>query len=140
MELALNLVWLVVCAFALGWWLHQSRVRQIDRHAIIKGLLVLACILVIVFPVISASDDLCAMAAPMEDSFSLVRRVKVPFDGSPRILAIILPLWTLLAVALGSVSLACIGWTERLRLRRASVLLISPRIGRSPPLPIFAAA
>ncbi len=139
MELALNLVWLLVCAFTLRWWFHQACARQIDRRAMLKGLLVLACILVLLFPVISASDDLCAMAAPIEDAFSLVRRVKLAFDGSTRIPAVILPSWTLLAVALGSVVLARIGWTERLRPHYASVLLLSSRFGRSPPSPVFAA-
>ncbi len=139
MELAHNLVWQLVCGLTLRRWFDQAYTRQIDRRAVLKGLLVLACILVLLFPVISASDDLCAMAAPIEDSFSVVRRVKLAFDGSTRIPSVILPVWTLLAVALGSVSLACIGWTKRLRLRRASVLLVSPRIGRSPPLAISAA-
>ncbi len=133
MELALNLLWLVVCVSAVRWWIREALARQMTNREALKGLVVLACALVVLFPVISASDDLCAMAAPIEDSFSVVRKVKLTFDGTTRVPAAILPLWTLLAIALGSVPLVRVAWTERLRPRCLSPFLISPRIGRSPP-------
>jgi hypothetical protein len=65
MELALNLVWVLLAALALGRW---SR----GRHTVssLSQLIALACMLALLFPVISATDDLHAMRPEIEDSAS----------------------------------------------------------------------
>jgi len=62
-ELFLNLAWLLLLLPAVLLW------RR--RHYSVSGttaLLTLACLLLILFPVISASDDLSLMRAEMEDA------------------------------------------------------------------------
>lgn len=68
MELLLNLAWLllIVPAFCL-WW--GSRVAPQKRSVnALQALLALGCVLVMLFPVISATDDLLAMRAEIEES------------------------------------------------------------------------
>jgi hypothetical protein len=68
MELLLNLVWLLLALPAYWLW-HASRtVPPGRRFNSLQCLLALACMLVILFPVISATDDLHAMRAEMEES------------------------------------------------------------------------
>lgn len=77
MELLLNLAWLLLALPAYCLWRRGARtVTPLQR------LLALACALVLLFPVISASDDLHAMRAEMEDS-SINKRTVRP-AGSER--------------------------------------------------------
>lgn len=74
MELLLNLAWLLLALPAYWLW-RDSRCAHGRRFASIQILLTLGCMLVILFPVISASDDLVAMRAEMEESSSSKRSV-----------------------------------------------------------------
>lgn len=79
MELLLNLVWMLLALPA--WWLWRQRG---DKHRGFNGyqcLLALACLVVLLFPVISASDDLNAMRTEMEESGSAARSVRVAETG-----------------------------------------------------------
>lgn len=67
MELLLNLAWLLLGLPAFWLW-RDSRSAYGRRVAPIQILLTLGCMLVILFPVISASDDLQAMRAEMEET------------------------------------------------------------------------
>jgi hypothetical protein len=71
MELLLNLAWLLLALPA--YWLWRRRARNVTS---LQCLLALACTLVLLFPVISASDDLHAMRAEMEDSSVSKRTVR----------------------------------------------------------------
>src|ERR1700726_3593825 len=67
MELLLNLAWLLLAL--PGYWLWRrgavaNRQRGFNSR---QGLLALGCLLVLLFPVISATDDLHAMRAEMEE-------------------------------------------------------------------------
>ena len=73
MELLLNLVWLAVAiaAFArLGVWASA----ETDRRRIRLAVVATACVIVLLFPIISITDDLEASAAVVEES-ATVRRV-----------------------------------------------------------------
>lgn len=59
MELILNLFWLLLTVPAL--WLWRKRGLRPEHGNSFLLLLSLACLLALLFPVISASDDLCAM-------------------------------------------------------------------------------
>ena len=73
MELLLNLVWLLLVL--PGYWLWRRSTGS--RHASSRQcLLALGCAFVLLFPVISASDDLHAMRAEMEDPSSCKRFVR----------------------------------------------------------------
>lgn len=74
MELLLNLTWLFLALPAYWLW-RDSRCAPGRRFASIQILLALGCMLVILFPVISASDDLVAMRTEMEESSSSKRSV-----------------------------------------------------------------
>jgi hypothetical protein len=71
MELLLNLAWLLLALPA--YWLWRRRAPKVTS---LQCLLALACGLVLLFPVISASDDLHAMRAEMEDSSINKRTVR----------------------------------------------------------------
>lgn len=59
MELLLNLVWVFIVGSALtSWTLWRRRSDSTLVPALGRGLLVLGCILVLLFPVISITDDL----------------------------------------------------------------------------------
>lgn len=77
MELMLNLVWLTLALPAIWMWRHES-VCPADgcRLNRIRPFLLLSCVLVLLFPVISATDDLHAMRQEIEESSSSKRMVK----------------------------------------------------------------
>lgn len=75
MELLLNLAWLLVAVPAYGLWRVRSGAPARRRFSSFHCLLSLACSLVILFPIISATDDLRAMRAEMEDSPSNKRSI-----------------------------------------------------------------
>ena len=66
MELLLNLTWLLLMMPAYLLWRDSRRHPQAHRSSLV--LLVLACTLAILFPVVSASDDIQAMRPEMEET------------------------------------------------------------------------
>ena len=68
MELLLNLTWLLLAFPAYWLWRRSMGSRPARGLDSLKCLLALGCALVLLFPVVSASDDLHAMRAEMEDS------------------------------------------------------------------------
>jgi hypothetical protein len=81
MELLLNLAWLLLTLPA--WWLWRSSRGAHSRHEVRSWqcVLTLGCVLVILFPVISATDDLCAMRAEQEEPQSSKRVVRQASNG-----------------------------------------------------------
>jgi hypothetical protein len=75
MELLLNLAWVLLALPAYWLWRRSAGARLAGRSAV-QGLLALGCVLVLLFPVISASDDLHVMRAEMEDSSISKRTVR----------------------------------------------------------------
>lgn len=71
MELLLNLCWLLIAASALCAWGRRRDVVAARSH-----LIALICLLALLFPVISATDDLHAMRPEIEDSASNRRSLK----------------------------------------------------------------
>ena len=65
MELLLNLVWLGIAGAGMVWHLRSG---SKDGRQFLLALAALACILLLLFPAISISDDLSAMAFVAEDS------------------------------------------------------------------------
>lgn len=68
MELLLNLCWLLLTAPALFLWLRQRQHPRSLQFAITH-----ICLLFLLFPVISVTDDLHAMGQEMEESPSVKR-------------------------------------------------------------------
>jgi hypothetical protein len=71
MELLLNLAWLLLALPA--YWLWRSSRTADRKFTALQCLLALGCMLVLLFPVISATDDLHAMRAEA-DEFSATKR------------------------------------------------------------------
>src|SRR5260370_10988158 len=76
MELLLNLAWVLLGLPAYWLWRRHAGARAGRIFDSLQGLLALGCALVLLFPVISASDDLHAMRAEMEDSSISKRTVR----------------------------------------------------------------
>jgi hypothetical protein len=68
MELLLNLAWLLLAMPAYWLWRGSKSSSAGRKFTALQCLLALGCVLVILFPVISATDDLHAMRAEMEES------------------------------------------------------------------------
>jgi hypothetical protein len=77
MELLLNLLWLMLALPAYWVWRQQLRCAR-DRGCwqAPRTVLMLGCILMLLFPVISATDDLHFMRPEMEESTSSKRALK----------------------------------------------------------------
>jgi MFS superfamily sulfate permease-like transporter len=71
MELLLNLIWLLLMVPAYQLWRSTRHHPEVYPSSFV--VLVLACALAILFPVISASDDIQAMRPEMEDGRDGVR-------------------------------------------------------------------
>ncbi len=65
MELLLNLAWLLLAVPAYYVWRGRGGAR---RSTSLQCLLALGCVLVVLFPVISATDDLLVMRNEIEES------------------------------------------------------------------------
>ena len=75
MELLLNLVWLLLALPAYQLWC-RSRTAKPGRSTPMQCLFALACALVVLFPVVSATDDLHAIRAEIEESPASKRSVR----------------------------------------------------------------
>ena len=74
MELLLNLIWIVLALVALFVFLQGRRVSsQISRVPYRRSLLALACGVLLLFPVVSASDDLHPAQAVIEEASKRVQ-------------------------------------------------------------------
>jgi hypothetical protein len=82
LELLLNVVWvLVVTASVLLWRQFSSASEHCSRRPV-TALVALVCILVLLFPVISATDDLHVAEFAVEDSGRKVLRHLLPDTSS----------------------------------------------------------
>jgi hypothetical protein len=68
MELLLNLVWLLLALPAFWLWRGSKTAKGGPRFTALQCVLALGCMLFILFPVVSATDDLRAMRNETEES------------------------------------------------------------------------
>ncbi len=77
MELLLNILWLMLAVPAAWLWFRDAACAQSSRRlGGLRLVLLLACILVLLFPTISATDDLHAMRPELEESSISKRTLK----------------------------------------------------------------
>jgi hypothetical protein len=76
MELLLNLAWALLALPAYWLWGRGPGTRLARRVSSLQCLLALGCVLVLLFPVISASDDLHAMRCEVEEPGTNKRAVR----------------------------------------------------------------
>ncbi len=77
MELTLNLAWMTLTALMLGLWMRHAPREGVSRRA---QLIALAVIILILFPVISVTDDLMA-AQNVAETDSCQRKDHVSSDN-----------------------------------------------------------
>jgi len=77
MELLLNLAWLLLALPAYWLWRNSRNTRAGHKFSSPQCLLALGCLLAMLFPVISATDDLMAMRTEMEESPISKRSVRL---------------------------------------------------------------
>jgi hypothetical protein len=133
MELLLNLVWITL---ALGGLLaFEQRRRASARVALVpylKALIALACVVVLLFPIVSASDDLRPAQAVLEDATKRIHQVFAPLphaQSSPS--AAMSP--ALLALQFFFSLVALESWRSRAITARVLQPERTPRAGRPPP-------
>src|SRR5262245_26670687 len=102
MELLLNLLWLLLAMPAFWLWRYSRTAPERRKSSPFHTFLALGCLLVVLFPVISATDDMRAMRAEMEESPSSKRSIGAsggdkssPSDSpmQPAIIATLQPLF-----------------------------------------------
>jgi len=76
MELLLNLAWLLLAVPAFWLWRGASCAPHRRKFTAFQCLLALGCMLVILFPVVSATDDLRAMRNEIEESPASKRTIR----------------------------------------------------------------
>ncbi|MFZ0318153.1 MAG: hypothetical protein WAL56_03430 [Candidatus Sulfotelmatobacter sp.] len=76
MELLLNLAWVLMALPAYWLWRRGAGARLDRKVTALQCLLALGCVMVLLFPVISATDDLHAMRSEMEESSTSKRAVR----------------------------------------------------------------
>jgi hypothetical protein len=130
MELLLNLIWI---ALAIGSFLTFARRRHSGSNpSPFRSLLALACVLLLLFPIISASDDLHPSQALLEEASRRVPLLISPLDLPTGGSAIhILPM-LLLALLLALVELQPLVPLD-LKMRLLDGRSLSPD-GRAPPI------
>jgi hypothetical protein len=138
MELLLNLAWMLLALPAYWLWRRDAGMRGARWVSSLQCLLALGCVLVLLFPVISASDDLHAMRAEMEDSSISKRAVRQA--GSDRNSAWVNRLQGTPAAVVSAVRLVA----PEVSLLEVSVTSVSPLArpcvfhgGRAPPFPLL---
>jgi hypothetical protein len=136
MELLLNLVWVTIALAAFSVFLRKNRETfQLSAVPYNKALLALAFVLVLLFPFVSASDDLHPTQAVLEDATKRMPQVVAPnLHAQSGSFAAVLPL--LLASSLAFALVALHRWHPNACEARVICRERTPRAGRSPPPPL----
>jgi hypothetical protein len=135
MELALNLFWVVLSLLALRHWVVRAREAGQRRSDLLRGVVVLSCILLLLFPIISVTDDLHASSELAEDWTTFARKSKAWASQFDELASIQHVNHVALAcvVALTAPTLARIGWVEISDEAAPQYAALSVRSGRAPP-------
>jgi hypothetical protein len=85
MELLLNLLWLMLALPAVLIWRHDlTSARAAGRFSRSRSIVLLCCLLALLFPIVSATDDLHPLRIEIEESSPSKRVVKqAPAPASP---------------------------------------------------------
>jgi hypothetical protein len=102
MELLLNLAWLALALLAFTVFIRRKAPAWHSRGSHRTNRLALACVLVLLFPAISASEDLQATQAVLEDATKRVQLIVMAhqhesFGSSPSMVPALLALYLLAA-------------------------------------------
>ncbi len=138
MELLLNLVWLLVAAGAVVLWIFQRRRgASRDGGCVFLQAVALACALAVLFPAISATDDLHAAQLAVEASDvarKVMRSINSAGASGTSDWLHYLPAVLLLALAAVSRRRKLLGTVFEPRLLPLHTALFSSVEGRAPPV------
>jgi hypothetical protein len=133
MELLLNLVWLALALLSFGLFVmrRKATVRHLQAPFGV-ALLALACALILLFPVVSASDDLHPTQAVLEDATKRIQQMVAPqhhsnFSSASSMVPALLAVYLLAALVVLQV------WQLDPSEARVISLVRKPVPGRSPP-------
>lgn len=133
MELLLNVVWAAVALTAFCALLQNRRTSsQRSQTSGAKAWLALGCVLVLLFPVVSASDDLHPAQAVLEEATKRFQQLAAPLHH-PTTVAHDGIVALLLAVYLSFALVALQAWRPMEGEARVIDRARLPRAGRSPP-------
>ena len=135
MELLLNLAWLLLALPAYGIWRQGAVAKRRNRFNSLQGLLALGCLLVLLFPIISATDDLHAMRAEMEEPGVSKRSVRQASSDKSSVKVSRLHHSPAILENASTFALSCDSWRESVI--TSSSPLAAPsilRAGRAPPV------
>jgi len=135
MELLLNLAWLLLALPAYGIWRQGVVRKRQNRVHSLQGLLALGCLLVLLFPIISATDDLHAMRAEMEEPGASKRSVRQASQDKFSVKVSRLHNPPAILENASAFALSCDSWRESVI--TSSSPLAAPsilRAGRAPPI------
>jgi hypothetical protein len=134
MELLLNLVWVMLAVPAFWLWRLAKNSPSTSKYSSYCWL-TLACILILLFPVVSATDDLQAMRPEMEESISQ-DALGNPHHG--KLLAsagtVCDSFASATALCCGQPELAFLGLVTQPVMLPSAVQFVMTRAGRAPPL------
>jgi hypothetical protein len=134
MELILNLIWIALAPLAFfGFWRGRCVSGQLARVPYRKSLLALICVLVLLFPVVSASDDLHPTQVILEEASKRVQLAVAALhllstSPPPSMLPAMLTLCLMFALAILR------PWHSLASVKFALDGVIVPSAGRAPPL------
>jgi len=133
MELLLNLVWLALALLSVCLVTMRHRaIASRSQVSFATALLALGCALIVLFPVVSASDDLHPTQAVLEDATKRVQQVVAPRHyGNSSSSSLVVP--ALLALYLLAALMVLQVWQVNLPEARVISLSHRPVAGRSPP-------
>jgi hypothetical protein len=84
MEFLLNILWLLLTLPAIWLWLRDPACVQSSRQlGSVRPIVLLGCVLVLLFPVVSATDDMHVMRPELEESNSSKRQVEASGGEKP---------------------------------------------------------
>jgi hypothetical protein len=133
MELLLNLIWMALGLVALLGFLRGRRVSsQISRVPYRKSLFALACAVLLLFPVVSASDDLHPTQAVMEESSKRLQIAVAPLQLQRVILPAFMLAATLVIWMMGALIVLRPLQILALKMRHLGGVVV-PSAGRAPP-------
>ena len=137
MELAFDLLWVLIVLVAYGWWFaHQSRGGQnMKARAARRGeIFALGLALAILFPSVSLTDDLHAENAVMEESSRSALKARQLTQKCLSASKSLTPLTAIISESLSEAIGLVVGRVFPLEVPLIRSALVRPSQGRSPPL------
>ena len=136
MELAFDLLWVLISLVAYGWWFaRRSRGDQnIKTRAAFRGeIFALGLALIILFPSISLTDDLHAENAVMEESSRSVLKARQLAQKCLRAAKSLTPLTAIICESLSGEVGSVVGRVLPPEAPLIGSALVRPSHGRAPP-------